>query len=293
MASGGGEGKQARGRSGSARGSSRTASSSSRRRQKKKEKGKKKSKKDEKAKRAPAGESSLGESSDGQEPLFHPPDHFHKTKMCWTFLEGRCTLDRYCTAAHSEKEIVQPGEARRIWHARVEKRQRRAEKKRRIAEVEAASDPSGGNMGHPFFNWGPYPPEVMNQMMGMQGMPPGGHMAMPWGMPPGMPPGMPYPGGMQHPPMMQAGGAGAPNPEKKSKREEKSKKKKDRDEKKKKDKDKDKDKDKERAKDSSDHGEKEPEKGKDKKQKKDKEGKDAGEAKAKKQREATIGPRPG
>eukprot|EP00411_Alexandrium_monilatum_P081406 CAMPEP_0175623580 /NCGR_PEP_ID=MMETSP0096-20121207/69503_1 /TAXON_ID=311494 /ORGANISM="Alexandrium monilatum, Strain CCMP3105" /LENGTH=977 /DNA_ID=CAMNT_0016928843 /DNA_START=24 /DNA_END=2953 /DNA_ORIENTATION=+ len=142
---------EARGQgSGSGSSQSRSASSSVSRRKKKKAK----SHKDAKVRLSMIGFSNEEGSSDtSRKDSATLPSVYHKTRLCFSFLEGKCTRGKDCSFAHSQGELRQPGGARQEAQERLERRLRRGEKKKRKAEADGAGGGSGvgGVVRDPYF----------------------------------------------------------------------------------------------------------------------------------------------
>jgi len=63
-----------------------------------------------------------------------PPEYDHKVRLCAAFLEGRCHKGSLCKAAHSQSELMQPGEAASQHHEKL---------------VRAGKHPSQGSAANP------------------------------------------------------------------------------------------------------------------------------------------------
>ncbi|CAE8723500.1 unnamed protein product [Polarella glacialis] len=256
----------------------------------KKDKKEKKDKKDKKRKREKEGDIEANtatgqgaeDSSDSSEidPHAVRPMKDHKTRMCFSFLEGRCHKGSDCVQAHSE-ELKQPGEALRDFEKRLQKHQ--AKQPRGSFPQSSVHHPKPAartvpamphqhwhqppmGMGHMMGMTAPHmmDPMMMHNPMGMMGMSPMMH----GGVPPGMMHAMPHMN--PHMAMMMEGSE-------KQYRDEKSKKRKEpeRDrEKDKKDKGKDREKGKDKHRDRGEDDNAKPNKDKKDKGKKDKGGKE-------------------
>eukprot|EP00418_Pyrodinium_bahamense_P064365 CAMPEP_0179094120 /NCGR_PEP_ID=MMETSP0796-20121207/43147_1 /TAXON_ID=73915 /ORGANISM="Pyrodinium bahamense, Strain pbaha01" /LENGTH=295 /DNA_ID=CAMNT_0020791783 /DNA_START=25 /DNA_END=912 /DNA_ORIENTATION=- len=149
------------------------------------------------------GFSNEEDSSDGSKrDLSVLPSMYHKTRLCYAFLEGKCMKGRDCNFAHAQSELKTPGEARQEAQEKLEKRLRKNEKKKRKSEADAGlRDPFFKTQLCPYWMQGqcangklcyfahsqeevrttPEATMMLNQMMGMPmmmgGRPPG-HEAM-------------------------------------------------------------------------------------------------------------------
>jgi len=56
------------------------------------------------------------------------PTVYHKTRVCRPFLDGKCRKGESCTYAHSQKELLQPGEARWLAQANLAQQHQKAGK---------------------------------------------------------------------------------------------------------------------------------------------------------------------
>lgn len=93
-----------------------TKRSEKRRKKERRQKKEKKEKRKLEGESLQAGESQKAKvtelrSSDSGDSMEAPPSHEYKTKYCPAFLKGQCHKGNLCTLAHSESELLKPGEA--------------------------------------------------------------------------------------------------------------------------------------------------------------------------------------